>query len=176
MNMKGYFGGLYMNFINDCIDSDGRIVFSFPASNYIYRYNNQLQFIDSLYMGSRYINEITGLPYPSLNFLKNKDERVRYYLSQSSYSRIIYDKYNNLYYRIAHSPAKSGDEDYIVKPLSIIVMTTDGELVTETPIEKDYRNIITPNAHITKHGLIMQKRNENEDESKLEFYTFRLIK
>jgi hypothetical protein len=169
---KGYFGGLYMNFINDCIDSDGRIIFSFPASNYIYRYDNQLQFIDSLYMGSRYINEITGLPGPSLNFLKNKDERLRYYLSQSSYSRIIYDRYNNLYYRIAHSPAKSEDEDNLVNPFSIIVMTTDGKLVTETPLLDDYQNIISSNAHITRHGLIMQKRNENDNI--MEFVLFKL--
>ena len=157
---KGYFGGVYFNSISHCIDNNNYVVYSFPASNYIYRFNSNLEFVDSLYMGSRYTDNIESTEEPSLQLLKNKDARLKYYKSQDSYDRIIFDSYRNLYHRIAMH--KTSFDEITPKPFSIITMTTDGNIINETPIFTD-RNLIAPNTHVVPKGLIIQRKSSDEN-------------
>lgn len=157
---KGYFGGVYYNAISHCIDSTNNLIYSFPASNYIYRFNSNLEFIDSLYMGSRYTKSIQSTEEPSIKLMKNKDERLKYYTSQDSYHRIMYDPYRNLYHRIAMHKATS--ETGTPKPFSIISMTIDGRIINETPIFTD-QNLISSNAHVHPNGILIQKKSPDEN-------------
>lgn len=167
---KAYFGGLYFNTIYQCKGDHRSIVYSFPASNYIYRYDSDLCLIDSLYMGSRYTKEIHPTDASALDILQNKEKRLDYYLDENSYSSIAFDERNGLYYRIANHPREGKDK----KPFSIIVMDVDGNLLSETPVVEDYSDIITVNSHVYRDGLLLQLRSE--DEGVMKFVYYRLTK
>lgn len=168
---EGFFGGVYYNFINHCLDNDGRIVFSFPASNYIYRYNNKLEFIDSLYMGSRYTGEIECAPDPTILNMRDKDGRIQYFLSQDSYGSIKYDKYRNVYYRVAEHPLSGWTGGKFSKPFSLIAMKPDGEIISETPIISDKESLLRFSLFVTHEGLIIPQTTNNEN-----IIRFRLFK
>lgn len=168
---EGFFGGVYYNFINHCLDNDGRIVFSFPASNYIYRYNNKLEFIDSLYMGSRYTGEIECAPDPTILNMGDKDGRIQYFLSQDSYGSIKYDKYRNVYYRVAEHPLSGWTGGKFSKPFSLIAMKPDGEIISETPIISDKESLLRFSLFVTHEGLIIPQTTNNEN-----IIRFRLFK
>lgn len=168
---EGFFGGVYYNFINHCLDNDGRIVFSFPASNYIYRYNNKLEFIDSLYMGSRYTGEIECAPDPTILNMRDKDGRIQYFLSQDSYGSIKYDKYRNVYYRVAEHPLSGWTGGKFSKPFSLIAMKPDGEIISETPIISDKESLLRFSLFVTREGLIIPQTTNNEN-----IIRFRLFK
>lgn len=169
---KGYFGGVYFNSIYHCLDSENRLVYSFPASNYIYRYKlNNMELEDSIYMGSRYTKRIESAPEPTLEFLKDENERIKYYVNKDSYSGILYDPYRQLYYRIAEHPSENIDDPF-PKPFSIIVMDMHGKIITETPIQTSYGKFNRANMHVIKDGLLIQKKTENENQIKFAIYKF----
>lgn len=168
---KGNFGGVYFNSIYHTVDKEGRFIYSHPADHYIYRYSPDLTSYERIYMGSRYIDKICSLEYSTLDIYKNKSLRIRYYLEQPSYANIIYDKYRDLYYRVAQQPLKGWvDGTSFVKPFSIIVMNSDSKIISETSVITDYNKLNLANMHITKDGLMIQKRNE--DNSKIEFVLY----
>lgn len=167
---KAFFGGLYFNTIYQCKGDNKKIVYSFPASNYIYRYDTDLRMIDSLYMGSRYTKEIKPENSNPINILRDKDARLKYYLDENSYSVIAFDEYNGLYYRIADHPRKVDRGENYRHPFSIIVMDSEGKLISETPVVEDYYNIVTCNCHVYRGGLLLQLISEYEDEMKFVYY------
>ena len=167
---KAFFGGLYFNTIYQCKGDNKKIVYSFPASNYISRYDTDLCMIDSLYMGSRYTKEIKPDNSNPINLLRDKDARLKYYLDENSYSIIAFDEHNGIYYRIANHPLKIDRGENHRRPFSIIAMDSEGKLISETPVVEDYYNIVTPNCHVYQGGLLLQLISENKDEMKFVYY------
>lgn len=167
---KAYFGGIYFNTIYQCCDDSDLIAYSFPASNNIYRYNSNLEFLDSLYMGSRYTSQIVSQNGNVLDFLSDKDRRLEYFLNQSSYGQVFFNPTTKQYYRIAEQPLDELDSDKQRKPFSIIVMDKNGHLLTETPILNIDRTLINANSHIYKDGLIIQLESEDENIIKFVYY------
>ncbi len=168
---KGYFGGVYYNTIYQCKDSQNRIVYSFPASNYIYRYNNNLELLDSLYMGSRYTRKIESTEVPTLKFLKNEEERLNYYAYQDSYANVIFDPLRDVYYRIAQHPSMDKDKPF-PKPFSIIAMDKNGKIISETSVLGKNEKYNTGNMHVCKEGLLIQEKQD--DENIIRFHLFKL--
>lgn len=156
-------GGLYLNTI--CHDTDHEsCYYSFPADHYIHKYSEDFSHHEKIYMGSRYIKSICSLEDNLSDFLKNKEHRIRYYIGQPSYGRILYDKYRNCLYRIAYQPLnkwKVGTP--FEKPFSIIVMNIDGKIVSETSVFTDYEDLNLDNMHVTAEGLLIQKQTSNEN-------------
>lgn len=169
---KGYFGGIYYNTIYQCNADNNTIVYSFPASNHIYRYDKKLSFVDSIYMGSRYTHEIASETKGIKDFLLDKDGRLDYYLKQDSYENILYNTKDSIYFRIACHPLESTESEKQRKPFSIIVMTHDGNLITETPILNKDMSLIPFNSHVYMNGLIIQI--ESDDENVIKFAHFKL--
>lgn len=167
---KAFFGGLYFNTIYQCKGDNQKIIYSFPASNYIYRYDTDLCLIDSLYMGSRYTKEIKPENSNPIAILRDKDARLKYYLDENSYSVIAFDLHNGLYYRIAHHPRRLTRNGNDRQPFSIIVMNSEGKLISETPVVEDYYNIVTTNCHVYRGGLLLQLVSEDENEMKFVYY------
>jgi hypothetical protein len=159
----GNFGGVYMNEIFHTIDTDGRVVYSFPADHNIYRLNTITHQVDSLYMGSRYTPAINSTTDAEMKILIDKDLRIKYFISQHSYSNILYDHYNHVYYRIARHPLNQWDGGAFVQPISVIAMTTDGSILSETPIINYDGKLTCWNMHVCSKGLLIQEDNENED-------------
>lgn len=167
---NAFFGGLYFNTVYQCKGDNKKIVYSFPASNYIYRYDMDLNMVDSLYMGSRYTKEIKPCNSSPIGILSDKDKRLNYYIGENSYSVIAFDEINGLYYRIANHPRILERKDNYRMPFSIIVMDKNGNLLAETPIVEDYPNIVTVNSHVHRGGLIIQMITEDENEMKFVHY------
>lgn len=169
--MDGDFGGVYFNTIyHTCNKKEW--LYSFSADHNIVSYS--LDFVSkvSTYMGSRYISEINSSDYNALELFKNKDLRIKYYISQPSYGNILYDKYRDVYYRIAKMPLKKCSLNGFRKPFSIIVMDREGNLITETSILSDYDKLDLYNMHVVKDGLLIKKDTDNENE--IEFIIFKL--
>lgn len=170
---KGYFGGIYFNTIYQCKSDENLITYSFPVSNYVYRFDDNLEFVDSLYMGSRYTHSILSENGDIMDFLSDKDARLRFFLEQDSYGQIFYNDKENLYYRIAEHPLVTSETEKLRKPFSIIVMDNKGNLITESPILNNDGHLITPNAHVYKNGIIIQI--ETEDENVIKFAYFKIV-
>lgn len=164
------FGGVYLNNVYHSVANGDNIVYSFPTDHSVYFYSADMSSKKSVYMGSRYADVINSSNQNSLELFKNKEERIRYYISQHSYARILYDKYRGLYYRIAQHPLPDWNGGNFVKPFSIIVMNEKGELLCETPIIEDYSSLNLHNMHVTEDGLLIQKRTE--DENIIEFVNY----
>lgn len=160
---KADFGGVYFNTIYHTITKEGNYVYSFPADHFVHFYYSDLSQLCKQYMGSRYVSEICSSDLDSFILFKEKRKRIEYYTSQPSYANIIYDKYRNLYYRIAEHPLLGWTNGNFMKPFSIIVMNDKGKVISETPIIKDFSNLNLYNMHVSKAGLLIQKRDSNEN-------------
>jgi hypothetical protein len=114
-------------------------------------------------MGSRYTPAINSTTDAEMKILIDKDLRIKYFISQHSYSNILYDHYNHVYYRIARHPLNQWDGGAFVQPISVIAMTTDGSILSETPIINYDGKLTCWNMHVCSKGLLIQEDNENED-------------
>lgn len=164
------FGGVYLNNVYHSDAKDGEIVCSFPANHSVLFYSSDFYNEKSVYMGSRYADVVNSSVHNSLELFKDKDSRIKYYISQHSYGRILYDKYRGLYYRIAKHPLSNWDGGKFIKPFSIIVMDEKGNLLCETPIIEDYASLNLHNMHVTEEGLLIQRRIK--DENVIEFVKY----
>ncbi|MBQ8602757.1 MAG: DUF4221 family protein [Bacteroides sp.] len=164
------FGGVYMNNVYHSVANDGNIVYSFPTDHSVHFYSDDMSYKKSVYMGSRYSDVINSSNQNSMELFKDKEQRIRYYISQHSYARVLYDKYRGLYYRIAQHPLLDWDGGNFVKPFSIIVMNEEGELLCETPIVEDYSSLNLHNMHVTEEGLLIQRKTK--DENVIEFVKY----
>ena len=164
------FGGVYLNNVYHSSAEGERIVYSFPADHSVVFCSSNFADREMVYMGSRYADVIESSGQNSLDLFKNKEKRIKYYVSQHSYGRILYDKYRGLYYRIAKHPLMNWNGGKFKKPFSIIVMNKKGELLCETSIVEDYASLNLHNMHVTKDGLLIQRRIE--DENVIEFVKY----
>jgi len=171
--LKYDFGNVYFNTIYHALGQQGEYVYSFPADHFVYFYTPDFKNVRKVYMGSRYSPVIESASYNTFDLIKDKNLRIQYYVSQNSYSNIIYDKYRKVYYRIAQHPLENWQSNQpFVKPFSIIVMDVNGKLITETPIQADFQSLNLHNMHVTKEGLLIQE--DTMDENIIKFIKFEL--
>ncbi len=172
--VQGDFGGLHFNSIYQTVDKSGNYIYSFPADHSVYFYRSDLSEHEKVYMGSRYISTIESSDIKSIELLKDKSLRVKYYIGQPSYSTILYDRFRDVYYRFAEHPLENqwSPGQNFCKPFSIIVMNSDRKILTETPIIKDYAQLNLGNVHVSKEGLLIQKNDA--DENKIVFVIYKM--
>lgn len=100
-------------------------------------------------------------------------------LEQGEYLGVYYDRYNHVYYSIFSQgiPVLSihgKKQDFMDKPISIIIFNEQFEYCGETLLEKNtYFNNFLP----TKRGLLIpmsHPKNPGNDENKLQFQVFKL--
>lgn len=148
------------------VDDSNQLYISLPASNEIFIFDKEMNFVKKFNMSSRYNKNLIESAHDL-----NHSEEKRYYLSQDSYGPITYDALNKCIYRIVTHPMNS---DNIVgrtlKPFSIVVSDTNGKLLSETPILNTNNSMFYDVIFATARGLYMQIFSE--DESKIKFVTF----
>lgn len=163
-------GGIYMNVPNHCV-AKGHMLYSYPISHYVYKYDKSLSVCDTIYMGSRYCRGIKSYNGDVLSSLLDKNEMILYYLSEHSYADIFHDKENGRIYRLAYHPnTKWTSGEMFNQPFSVIVADDNGKILCETQI---YENLHYNwmNAHVTSCGLAVAY--DSADES---IITFRCLK
>lgn len=108
------------------------------------------------------------------------DSRLKYYLSTPSYQSVIYDPYQDLYYRIALQPISeeelmSGDpEKSGIKHASIIILNSDFKKIGETLLPRfsytETMFFVSPDGLFLGNWEISRK-----DENKLVFTNFKPV-
>ena len=102
-------------------------------------------------------------PVHPISGIKKSDLR-RHYLEQIQYAGIFYDKFRNLYYRLALLPTSDydiNDEATHEKPLSVIILDSSFSKVGEFDLSKGryfYRH-----SFVAEEGLCINVYSENDD-------------
>ena len=146
------------------------MIVCFPASHRLLRYDLATGQETSYYAGSSAIESIRSFPSPK-NQPINEVEAWQWYMTNPSYEGILYDKYKNLYYRIARLPVEvfDPDEKWNRKPVVIIVLDSNLNYVGEAVLPTDI--VFFPgNCFVSPDGLNIQVMTEDED--KLTFYQY----
>ena len=157
-------GGTYMNSVSHCKVDSVSWAYSFPIEHYIHKYSLSFSNGDSIYMGSRYIDEIVETDINFVEMILDRKLRDKYYVSQHSYGPIIYDNYHELFIRVAEHPIKQWNGDVpFFKPFSLIIMSKDGKMLSETSIRENSDKLCFGDMYGCKEGLAIRKMTENEN-------------
>ena len=154
------------------VKPDGTIVLSFPASHDLAITSiGNLKDIKYIYGGSHNLKKICSFPHAKGFRSYESHDIWSWYMRTPSYEGILYDKYRNIYYRIARLPNKeyklgdNGNE----KPVIVVVLDEDFHYLGETMLPKDL-NLFSSNIFVSKEGLNVQVVDSNEDI--LKFYRY----
>lgn len=143
---------------------NNKIILSFPASHNIYAYSYKNDECKVYSAGSKYIMNI--LPFSKKkewfgSFAKQDYEM--YYYKTPSYSELYYDKYRDLYYRIAelsNNKFSYSDLETYTKQKSIIIIDKNFNYVGEKLIKE---NFYPQSIFVSKRGLnIVMPTNIND--------------
>ena len=157
-------GTQYMNRVYTSQDGNGNILYSFPATGKVIRYNGNYSKCDTILMQSRYDTGIRPCGISQEKIEEDETLEIKYYISQNSYSHIIFDPYRNLYIRIAEHPLDNWSvKKSFVKPKSFIISDTNGRILSETPIIANSTHMLMFNMHVCKNGLAIAMDNPDEN-------------
>ncbi|MDT3694900.1 MAG: DUF4221 family protein [Ignavibacterium sp.] len=146
----------YNFFPSFSIDNENNIILSFNKDHHVIIYNKEGTLIKEKMIKSKYINEFNDI---KLNDSRNFNYLKKYILSEPSYERIVFDEYNNLYYRIVKLPINklenadgsfktTEDIDY-----SIIVLDENLDILDEILV--DSKKYYVPGLIPTKNGILL---------------------
>ena len=136
-------------------------IFSFPADHNIYVLDGKLMKTDSYYCGSELIDVIRYLK-SSKSRPVTSDEAIRFFAENNSYSRIIYDSYNDVYYRFAELKTEYNGVPGWKKDVSIIILDNEFEVIGETFIGQLASNC-KYSIFVNHEGLHLLSIDNNED-------------
>lgn len=152
---KANWGGTSYRRVYTCSDSSNEnIIFSFPVSHSLYIFNCKSKKITEVYAGSSYISQIRAFSNDK-NDLLSSDESFRHFMTNFSYSSIIYDKYRKLYYRIAEIPYTNNRGD-LFKKVGLVVLNEQFEIVGEKMFGKGHGTTLL----IVPEGVLIPKIDE----------------
>jgi hypothetical protein len=154
--------------------NDSSMVFSFSADHYVTEYSLHTGVQKRHYAGSREIKEITSLQETKGSRI-DPEKEMTWYMYNSAYLSVFYDKYKKSYYRLAHLPLigdyKLGDK--IRKPINVIVLDTDFKYVGEVRLPENLHFEMMTNCFVTEEGFYIQVTTGDED--KMTFYCYNFL-
>lgn len=167
---KGDFYGNHQNDYSRTINKNNELIFSFPISNQLYVYNIGGELLKTVDCKSEFIDKIEPLEkkkYFDLSAIIDAN------IYNAQYNEIIYDSYNDRYYRIVlHKLNKYSDNgkvnSWMNRKWSLIILDKDFNIINEVlmPVNKFSKHII-----VTDQGLLMRSI---ELENLYECYIFKL--
>ncbi len=155
-------GTNYRSIYADINHKKNQLIISFPADHNLWFYNveNGEQF--SKYAGSQYFGDITS--FQKDRSIMDRQLSDEFFGQNPSYSSVVYDKYRDVYYRMADHPIQDYDESSrqtSIKKFSIIILDKNMEKVGETIIPHLSHSRLS--YFISEDGLYLQKYQNNED-------------
>ena len=152
------------------LNSKNDIVTSFPASDSIHVYSPERGTTRSHYAGySGGVDIRPGVP-------SDPDSKARKFISQHQYSGVLYDRFNDLYYRILRLPGDGNARDVrnevLLKPVVVIILDGHFNKVGEYRLPHD--RYYTANAFVNPGGLHVNVVSEDDD--LMSFRVFKPIK
>lgn len=150
------------------------IVLSFPHDHNLYVYSLSDTTRTPYYAGSNEIKKIDAYYEKKELYDHNDQNRVRdWFFSISTYRSVLYDKYRNLYYRLACLPESDKLKKFTsgTQPIIVIVLDENFNYIGEDRLPDDI-DLRYTNSFVTKDGLNMQVLTDNDD--LMTFYQFKV--
>lgn len=154
-------------------DVDDIFIYSYGIDHRIYVFDKSGELLSVHDGSSKYIEKIEPLDNP----FAAKDENLNYLLDESYYGDIFYDKYREVYYRLAKLPIKRPERIWENKPVSIIILDREFRKIGEkllSPTTTYYARDI----FIAEDGLYISNNHplhEEMDEDFMVFTKFELV-
>lgn len=147
------------------------ITVSFPAEHFLYSFNCGDNSIEKKFAGSKYIKETVPIHTSAKKEVDNETE-LKHYARTGSYSNILYDRFNRVYYRIAE--LKTGTFSKIrAKPLSVIILDKEFQILGETLLNDRFIPTYRYTPFVSENGLHLQLISSEEE---IIFGIYKLIK
>ena len=158
-------GSYYLNQVSVAQDSTGHFLYSFPVCPYVLRYDSDFTSCDTLPMRSRYDKGILECDLTPEDFDVDPDKEIRYNISQTSYSDILYDAYRRLYLRLVEHPLRNWPgKGSFCKPVSVLVADMNGNVLSESKIASFGGKVFySNNMHVFSGGLAIAIDNPDEN-------------
>ncbi len=173
--LKQNLGAIYLNRIYTTTDNSGHFLYSFPVDEKVYRFNSDFTVCDTLFIQSRYDNGRVEECDKSQKEIEQDDNyEIQYFVSQLSYSNILYDPYRDLLIRVVNHPLNNWKRDEVfIQPRSFIICDANGKVLSESCILTDYSNLYFDNMHISSKGLVVAERSDDENYISFRCYNIR---
>jgi hypothetical protein len=91
------YNDLSTNYISKCVNGRNESIYSFPIEHNLFIYENN-RFVKKTDAKSKFLNEFITTPD---NLLLDIQHTMKLYITAPYYREVIYDRYRNLYYRVA---------------------------------------------------------------------------
>lgn len=110
-----------------------KVLISHPISHDVFLIDVKSEVVESYYAGSKFVDKIPSYN-TSFSFI-NLDRNVnKYFAENHSYANVLYDMYENVYYRVAEIKTKIDGQDKWNKKISIIILNSEFQIIGETYI------------------------------------------
>lgn len=144
------------------------ILTNFPASDSLYLFNPKTLTRKAYFAGH---SEPTNIRKVSFD---DQEGQFTYYLSQYRYAGVVYDKFNDVYYRFLYHPVEDYDKDdlrteFFKMPLSVIILDNEFNVIGEADLPRDVYYLA--GTFVTPKGLHIQVLSDDDD-----FMKFRVFK
>jgi hypothetical protein len=157
---QGLFYGNHQKDYSRVINKRNELVFSFPISNYIYVYDLIGELLKIINCRSQFINDLEPI---EKNRYTDLSAIIDAYAYNAQYGDLVYDEYNNMYYRVVlHKLEKFDDQgkknDHKKRNWSIMILDENLKVIKEVlmPEEKFWKRIL-----ITDQGIILKSISMN---------------
>lgn len=133
-------GGLFRWVYADYNPDERKIIISFPASHSLWVYDlDNLEHSKSFYAGSQFV-ESTKYLRSSKMLQIDAETKVKHFAETPSYSRIIFDPFRDVYYRIAEKETVYEGMVGWSKEISVIILSKSFKIIGETFIGRCLNN------------------------------------
>jgi hypothetical protein len=152
---------------------NGVMVISFSAHHNLITYDILTGQQKEYYAGSHFIPQIHSYPASKLNRHRSIDG-WQWYMETPSYEGIFYDRYRDIYYRIARLPVIEYDADtkYNNKPVVVIILDSNLNYIGEQALPTDIV-FNSMNSFVSEDGFHIQVLTEDEDN--MLFYQYKVV-
>lgn len=168
---KAFWGSPYRYISNLNYNSKEKVlILSYPVSQYVYKTDLKGVINDSIYVGSKFFDEVKYM-YSDVDYILSESRDYKrediFSLSNSDYAKTIYDEFNELYYRITYlrPELEKVKQGTTIPDFSIIICDKNFRKIGETKfLGNEYDISMTG---VTKDGLWIARRdlyfaNDNE--------------
>jgi hypothetical protein len=171
------YGGLFSELYSVCYNYDKKLaIYSFPICKKVYIYQFEKNSMYRLSAESNYIDDFV-LYDESVYKEAKSDPEGEYFMTTPTYGSVYYDKYRDVYYRMALLPVDKKNVNYEekkppLKQISIMVFDQNFNYLGEKLLE---RNKYWPQeAFVSKEGFNIMNRTDSD--LTLDFTTFKFSK
>lgn len=129
-------GGLFRWVYADYNPKERKIIVSFPASHSLWVYDiDDLEQSKSFYAGSRFVKSTQYLKIPKILPI-DAETKMKHFAETPSYSRVIFDPFRDVYYRIAEKETVYEGMVGWSKEIAVIILDKSFNVIGETFIGK----------------------------------------